>query len=284
LRDRWVPGIAFAALAAGFALASAGDAPVGAAATGDELTRLRAELAAERGARERLEARLARLEADLAFVRDDAGRAGAPAGLDADAAPSERPEASEPAPGADAIADAADEAGPDGRGWFDQARLEAAGLPERDAADLRRLFEETELERLYLRDQATREGWPRGRLAAELAALDERMASVREDYGEGAYDWFLYAAGRANRVAVESVLGGSAAAEAGLRPGDLVYAYGGERIFKPGALVRSTQTGRLGETVELEVQRGGERLRVTVPRGPLGVRIGRETVEPPPVD
>ena len=29
---------------------------------------------------------------------------------------------------------------------------------------------------------------------------------------------------------------------------------------------------------------GGERLRVTVPRGPIGVRIGRDTVEPPPLD
>jgi S1-C subfamily serine protease len=80
------------------------------------------------------------------------------------------------------------------------------------------------------------------------------------------------------------VLGGSAAAEAGLRAGDVVYAYGGERIFKPWSLVQSTQGGRSGESVEVEVQRGSERLRVTVPRGPLGVRIGRDIVEPPPVD
>lgn len=278
MRNRWVPGIAIAALAAGFALASVGDAPVEAAATGDEIARLRAELAAERDAREQLAARLARLEADLASVRDASHPGGAPAEAAAAPAPAE------PGPSADAIADAAADAASEGRAWFDAGRLEAAGFAPRDAEDLRRLFEETELERLYLRDQATREGWPNGRLAAEIAALDERMASVREDYGESAYDWFLYAAGRANRVKVESVLGGSAAAEAGLRPGDLVYAYGGERIFKPGSLVKSTQSGRFGETVELEVQRGGERLRVTVPRGPLGVRIGRDTVEPPPVD
>ena len=269
--------VAIAVLAGGLALTRTGDAPE----AGAEIARLRAELAAERSAREQLAAQVARLEGDLASLRDPAPAEASLAAAAGGAAAA--PEAGAAAASGDAVADGAPEAPAPGQAWFDANRLAAAGLPERDVADLRRLFEETELERLYLRDQATREGWPPGRLAQQMAALDQRFASVQDDYGEGAYDWFLYAAGRSNRVKVESVLGGSAAAEAGLRPGDLVYAYGGDRMFKPWSLVQSTQGGRLGETVDLEVQRGSDRIHLTVPRGPLGIRIGRDTVEPPPV-
>jgi len=277
VRIGWVLAVALAALAGGFALAGVADIPGSAAATGDEIARLRGELAVERSAREALAAQLARVEADLASLRGPAPAAGAP-----EVAPDA---AAEVADGAEPTADdvAADQPSP-GHAWFDAARLSGAGLSEREVSDLKRLFDETELERLYLRDQATREGWPDGRLAQEIANLDQRLMSVRDDYGEAAYDWFLYAAGRPNRVKVEGILAGSAASEVGLRAGDHIYAYGGERIYRPWSLVQSTQSGRLGETIEVEVERAGERVRVTVPRGPLGVRIGRDSVEPPPVD
>jgi S1-C subfamily serine protease len=104
---------------------------------------------------------------------------------------------------------------------------------------------------------------------------------MRQDYGEDAYDWFLYAAGRANRVVVEGVLGGSAAAEAGIRSGDAIVRYDGERVFKPPTLIRGTLAGRLNETVEVEIERAdGTRATVTLPRGPVGVRLGRRTVQP----
>jgi hypothetical protein len=277
VRIGWVLAVAVAALAGGFALAGVGDSPGAGAATGDEIARLRAELAVERSAREELASQLARVEADLAALRGPE-----PAAAVAPDAAAQAADAAEPT--ADAIAEAAADQPSPGHAWFDAARLAGAGLSERDAADLKRLFDETELERLYLRDQATREGWPDGRLAQEIANLDQRLTSVRDDYGEAAYDWFLYAAGRPNRVKVEGILAGSAASEIGLRAGDHIYAYGGERMYRPWSLVQSTQSGRLGETVEVEVERGGERLRFTVPRGPIGVRIGRDTVEPPPVD
>jgi PDZ domain len=275
VRIGWVLALTLAALAGGFALAGVVDAPAGTAAgTGDALAQLRAELAFERGAREALASQVARLEADLAALRGpeptEAALAAAGGEAPADAPPADDV-AEAPAPSPDPA-------------WFDGARLAKAGLSERDAADLKRIFEETELDRLYLRDQATREGWPDGRLAQELAQLDEKMTSVRDDYGEAAYDWFLYAAGRANRVKVEGVLGGSTGSEVGIQAGDHIYSYAGERIYKPWSLVQATQSGRPGETVEVEVERGGERLRVTVPRGPIGVRIGRDTVEPPLLD
>jgi hypothetical protein len=266
------------AVAAGLALRQAGGSA--------DLAALRARLDEERAARERLEAQLAQVAAQLSALLEDA------AVIDEADADPYRERAGSPARGDDAPADAAaaaegatGAAGPGSpRGaWFDQQRLAAAGLPERDVADLHQLFEEVELDRLYLQNQAAREAWPRGRLAAELAALDDRLLSVRERYGEDAYDWFLYAAGRSNRVKVEGVLGGSAAEDAGLRTGDVIVSYDGERIFKPGSLVQGTLGGRLGENIDVEVMRAGELVSLRLPRGPLGVRLGRDTVEPAPL-
>ncbi|HEX2484475.1 MAG TPA: hypothetical protein VHQ66_04195 [Myxococcota bacterium] len=285
LRNGWVVALTLAALAGGVVLAGVGEPRD---AIGDEIARLRRELAGERAAREHLGVQLARLEADLAALRGPAnGVAQANGDAQASGGQAAADGAGASAAGqltADAVADAAAEAPSPGHAWFDAGRLAKAGLAERDVEDLQRLFEDTELQRLYLRDQATREGWPDGRLAQELAALDRRLHSVRQDYGEAAYDWFLYAAGRPNRVKVEGVLGGSAGSDIGLRAGDYIYAYGGERMFQPWSVVQSTQSGRLGETVDVEVDRGGERLRFRVPRGPIGVRIGRDSVEPPPID
>lgn len=262
---------ALAGLALGLALRGGDDA------SPEELVALAARLDEEREARGRLEAQLARLEADLAALREG-GTVG-----EGDVAPYPAPPGEA---GEAAAAASGDEVPPEvepspGQAWFDPRRLAAAGLPERDVDELHRLYEDVELQRLYLQNQAQRERWPRERLATELAALDERLLSVREDYGEDAYDWFLYAAGRANRVVVEGVLGGSAAAEAGLRTGDAIVRYDGERIFKPPTLIRGTLAGRLNETVEVEIERqDGTRTTVTLPRGPVGVRLGRRTVEP----
>lgn len=265
---------ALAGAAATFALRSGAGGGVAAA-----IEDLRLRLDAERAARERLEGQLARLQSDLlalhlaAEVVSEAevapylgaGEAGAGGAAEPPVDP-----------------DAAEDSAP-GQAWFDVARLDASGMPERDVEDLRRLFEAVELERLYVQNQATRERWDRSRLAEELAALGERTRSVRETYGDETYDWFLYAADRTNRVRVESVLGGSAADEAGLRAGDVILSYDGSRIFKPGSLVRGTLQGRLGDRVEVIVQRAGSTHTVNVPVGPLGIRLGRATVEPTPL-
>jgi membrane-associated protease RseP (regulator of RpoE activity) len=264
-----------AALLGGLALGRSGGA-----GSADVASELRARLEAERADHERLAARVARLEADVASLREEPQ-----AVAEADVAPyapaqAEGDAASGPAqPGPGGEGDASDR----GAGWFDARRLEGSGLPERDADEMKRHYEEIELRRLELQNQAQREGWPRGRLLAELGALDDQFQSVRQDYGDDAYDWYLYAAGRSNRVVVDGVLGGSAAAEAGLRPGDEIVSYDGDRIFKPGALIQGTLDGRLNESVDLVVQRGGETQHVTVPRGPLGIRLGKRTEAPAPL-
>jgi len=229
-----------------------------------DVAALAAQLAEERAARESLALEVEGLSLELAVLR--AG----PTGGELAAAPT--PDSEEPG--------GTDLAGPAGEIWFDEARLIESGLRPADAAILRELYEEIQLERLYARDTAAREGWPGQRLRQEFRDLDARIASVREDWGEDTYDWFLYAADRTNRVEIESVLGGSPAAEAGVRPGDVILSYAGHRIYTPAELRRATTQGSLGEVVALVVVSGGRTRRVDVPRGPLGVRLDAHSRPP----
>jgi regulator of sigma E protease len=75
-----------------------------------------------------------------------------------------------------------------------------------------------------------------------------------------------------NYVFVSGIADGSPAAEAGLQPGDVIIGFDGERLQAFEDLPTRTQA-RLGETVTLTVERGVERLDVTlIPRTdpPLG--------------
>ena len=77
----------------------------------------------------------------------------------------------------------------------------------------------------------------------------------------------------------QGVLGRSAAEEAGLRPGDVLYAYGDGRLFEPEELVQSTHEGSLNERVELEVERDGRRVPVTG-AVPLGLKVAGLALQP----
>ena len=106
------------------------------------------------------------------------------------------------------------------------------------------MFEESELAVLYLRDQATREGWagtPRF-----MQSLYELRSGLREKLGDESFDWLLYATQRNNRVAARSVLATGPAAHAGLRSGDLILRYDGRTIFRGGELQRATTQGEAG--------------------------------------
>ena len=164
--------------------------------------------------------------------------------------------------------------------WFDPQALIDGGIPSEQAEELRRFFERVELERLQLRDRAGREDWERGRLRTALRELDEREESLREQYGEAAYDAYLYASGKFNRVEISGVLGSAPAGQAGIRGGDRLLRYDNQRIYSPRDLRDAIAGGELGDTVEIEVARGDELLRFYVARGPLGVRLNPLRVAP----
>jgi hypothetical protein len=232
----------------------------------DDLER---QLADERAARARLEEAVAALEERVAALA--AAGTAEPGSVEPDRSdmPGSRPS------GAAGFSAAAEVPG------IDEQTLVAAGFSAQEAAALEERWEAFEMERLYLRDQAAREGWvgtPRFR--EERRALDAREAALRSEFGDDSWDWVLYAAGRPNRVVVQSVLKRSPAGEAGLRAGDVILGYAGQRVFDGRELRAATRTGRAGETVSVEILRDGAAERVFVPRGPLGVRLGTASTQP----
>lgn len=140
-----------------------------------------------------------------------------------------------------------------------------------------------ELDRLNLRDQASREGWMGSdRYREALNAMSEEGSSLREEIGDSAWDRYLYLTGEDNRVAVSSVIPGSAAEAAGLQPGDLIESYAGGQPFGYNDLRQATIEGEKGELVAVRIRRRDRLIDAWVPRGPLGVRLGMTRAEPLP--
>ena len=157
---------------------------------------------------------------------------------------------------------------------FDEKALVELGVDPKEAVWLHERSDEFELAKLYLLDQATREGWllkPRHRLAAQ--ALEREL---RDDLGEEPYDRLLYAAGQNNRVSVRYVMKRSPGEDAGLQAGDVILRYGATRVFSSRDLMRATTQGEAGVSIPIDLQRAGKHVRVYLPRGPIGVRLRAE--------
>jgi hypothetical protein len=239
-----------------------------------QVAALRESLARESREREVLGDELGRLRAELEALRRPDGVARAPERVIAPA-----PTAAAPAPDA-APQPAAGGVAPEG---LDVAALLAAGFARDEVERFRERVDAIELERLYLRDQAAREGWlGTSRFQQESRRLDAAMNGLRGEFDEELYDWMLFASGRPNRVEVTEVLADSAAAEAGLRPGDVLVRYDDRLVLTPLELREATAGGEAGSWVAVEVQRGGESVRVLLPRGPLGVRLEPRVLQPSP--
>ena len=125
------------------------------------------------------------------------------------------------------------------------------------------------------------EGWlSKPRYRRRIAQLERAYSDLRDEYGDGAYDWILYASGRNNRVAVERILQDSAAELAGLEAGDVLTYYDDETIFTASALRAATTRGEAGDLVAVDVLRDGEALRFYLERGPLGVGLSWRRIAP----
>ena len=217
------------------------------------LRALREELGNETEARERLVEELAALRARLARLEERA-----PVEVSA-AAP------------ADGAGSTIAGARPADKVSFDERSLVGAGVDLDDARWLHERYDAYEMQRLYLMDQADREGWEK--LPGGRRALSELERELRKELGEPRYDQFLYALGRNNRVVVNDVLSRSPAEDAGFRERDVVLRYDDARIYSTQQLRKATRGGQAGELIAVELQRKGERIRVFVPRGPLGVTL-----------
>src|SRR4029453_6300966 len=158
--------------------------------------------------------------------------------------------------------------------------LEAGFDPAR-AEYVKQLQDDLQLQRLYVRDQAEREGWIRSpRYREAMEAIQQREEGLVQDLGEADYDRYLYSTGRPNRVLVGDVLANGPAQQAGIQVGDAILSYGGERIFEAGSLVTATREGTSGMSTAVEIERDGQTQVVYVPRGPLGINLRVARIRP----
>jgi hypothetical protein len=271
-RGAWLRFAAVAAVAAGPILLgwqlgqpaspSPGSGAAAPPALEARLAALQDALTAEHAARESLALELAALRAQV-----DEISAQLPGGAPAPAAEAAAPTAT--APSAEAGVEAA--AAPPAP-LFDVEALVAGCMHRSEAESLRTRWERYELDKLDLNDRAMREDFfmsPRHR--DEHFALD---AAFRNDVDEDGYDAYLRATGKPNRVTVREVLPAGAGRVAGLEVGDELVQYAGVRVFSTADLRLLTASGRLGETVAVEVMRGEQSISLRAVRGPLGIVFG----------
>lgn len=217
-----------------------------------------------RPATDRLVARLADLEQQVTLLRQQVDRLQQNQEAAADGL-------SEP-PGNEAAA-------PSGTSLIDG--LVAAGLDAFTAEDIARRQGEAQLMQLELRDRAIREGYiGTAQYREELQALRENEFDLKQEINDAAYDRYLYYTGRSNRVAIDSVILGSAAEQIGIEPGDLLYRYDNQRVYATRDLNRATTLGERDELVDIVVIRQGNEISLSIPRGPLGVRLSGISIEP----
>lgn len=160
-------------------------------------------------------------------------------------------------------------------------RLLDAGLDPVQIQQIQDQESEWAMGRLYLRDRATLEGWlGTDRYNEEARALALQQETARGEVGNDVYDRYLYASGRPNRIRISSVINGSPAEQAGLLPEDVIVSYGGQPILDYDDLTRAIGAGDPGEWVRVTVLREDYTTSLTVPRGPLGVRLAALRLQP----
>lgn len=144
-------------------------------------------------------------------------------------------------------------------------RFVAAGLSPERAQWIVARTEELRMLALQERYDAAREGRP---IDPSLAG---RAGSLREELGDADYERYLQALDRPTSAQVREVLATSPGARAGLKPGDQIVAFDGERVFDLDDINRLVLEGEPGQVVAIDVIRDGQVLQLYVPRGPIGI-------------
>lgn len=175
-----------------------------------------------------------------------------------------------------------------------QARAESAGRrrSQRDYASMiqnyqeRRMntligggFSEDEARRVLQQEseaqframQAEHEAQRNGTALDPVTAINGPQSILRAELGDTAYERYLEAQGQPTSIQVGRVYEGSPGSVAGLRPGDQVVSYGGERVFNVAELRSLTMQGNPGEEVIIEIDREGVRMQLSLQRGPVGI-------------
>ncbi len=155
------------------------------------------------------------------------------------------------------------------------------GIDDDNANRIQRLAEKKEMDQLYLRNAASREGWfGTEKYFEKTRELDLSSNIYREELGDDKYDQYLYASKLTNRITIQSVLSESPAESTGLQSGDYILSYDNQRVFNWSDLTTLTTNGEAGESIAIEVQRNNQTFQYFINRGPLGIRLSSERVAP----
>ncbi len=159
--------------------------------------------------------------------------------------------------------------------------LAAIGVDPEIAENIEELSEKREMDQLYMRNTAIREGWfGTEKYFQENRKFEQESNVIRSELGDSKYDEYLYTSGRFNRIKVSSVLAQSPAEQAGIQSGDVIVSYDNARVFSWSDLTNMTATGEPGETVQVSVAREGVVSNVFIMRGPLGIRLESMRADP----
>lgn len=159
------------------------------------------------------------------------------------------------------------------------ARLLEFGIDPVTVNEIKATRNKVQLQRLELRDRATREGWVDSDRFRESFTELNSSNQLRESLGDEDYDQLLLAEERNNRVRIDDVIDNSAADNAGIEAGDILYRYADERIFTFRDLRSATTSGTKDQPVTVQVVRDSTRMDFVLPRGPMGVTISAVSVD-----
>ena len=230
------------------------------AATDDRIRALEAAVAQERNARQLLEEELRILFAEIEKLNDeresaeeDGARRAAAAQenrLSFDAARSSRPDRS-----------------PEGRRT---ALINAGFAPDRADWIIQR-ESELQVQAMQARFDARRSGDPMNPFDTSFSS----DSALRAEIGDIEYEQYLAANGRPTAVQVSNVMDSSPGQVAGIRAGDQITSYDGQRIFSTMELTQQTMQGVQGDSVVVGIVRDGVPMQIVLPRGPIGVSTSR---------
>lgn len=141
------------------------------------------------------------------------------------------------------------------------------GYSEDEAKRLLKIESDAQFEMMQTVHEARRNGESLDLFSNSLSA----QTTLRSNIGDAEYERFLNAQGQRTNVQIASVLDGAPGSKAGLRPGDEIISYNGERTFSMMDLRELTMGGEAGENAIIEIDRDGVRMQLSIPRGPIGM-------------
>jgi S1-C subfamily serine protease len=126
---------------------------------------------------------------------------------------------------------------------------------------------ELQMERLQARYEAMRGSDEQGLFVRGYSSDSE----LRTELGEADYERYLTANGRSTSVGIGNVIPNSPAQQGGLRPGDQIVRYDGERVFSMMDMAGHIMQNEAEGNVVVDIERDGMPMQLVIPRGPLGV-------------